>query len=152
MAWLIGLFGLPQIVLGKHERLEALKRPVQIGSIDIIAVDRRTSTLLLAACTLGPVREQDLSNLATATEVLRRDLVLLGSYRVLPVLFTAGAKGSLRTGIRVVDAVDLENLLLMLRQRREEEFLSYLINLDAEANAQLHATTPEGISDPPYRD
>jgi hypothetical protein len=135
VAWLLGLCGLSTIVLGEYEHLVAPETNIHRGSVDILASRAHGDTLILVACTLGPLKEEDFGNVLNVRGILKREVFDETSINVLPVIFT-GAHGqppfraneNELIGIPVMDAERIENLLSLIRDGMEKKFFEFLGN------------------------
>lgn len=135
VAWLLGLFGFSTIVLGEYEHIVAPNTKVRMASVDILAARQADKSLLLVACTLNPPKPEDFSNLRHTREIFRREVFGGKSVEVIPVLFTAAlgcAPCETITGtfdtVPIVDGDALRELLQLLRNQKQAEFLSFLSN------------------------
>lgn len=135
VGWLLGLLGFSTIVLGEYERIVAPETKVPMASVDILAASQAEKSLILAACTLNPPKPEDFSNLRHAREIFRREVFGGKSVEVIPVVFTAAlgcAPCETITGtfdtVPIVDGDALRELLQLLRNQKQAEFLSFLSN------------------------
>jgi len=133
IAWLLSLFGLQTILLGKYERLVAPGTKVERGSVDILAATQNGRTLFLVACTLAPPKEEDLGNLLNVRGILQQEVFAGTEVQILPILFTATTGGPTHREIDqsldcipIVDTDGLETLLALLRAGQEARFFNFL--------------------------
>lgn len=133
VAWLLSLLGLPTILLGQYEHLVAPGTKVERGSVDILAARQNSKTLFLVACTLGPPKEEDFSNLLNVRGILQREVFVESDIRILPVLFTATTGGpsykEVEKGyecIPIIDTDGLDTLLALLEVGEELRFFEFL--------------------------
>jgi hypothetical protein len=134
VAWLLSLFGFSTIILGEYERLVEHTTKVEYGTVDILAYSQEQELLLLVACTIGPPKEQDFTNLLNILGILQRRVLNRSSARILPVIFAAAdhlKPYEERQGVMAVPLVGrkgTQDLLELLKLRREEIFFRYLCN------------------------
>ncbi len=133
VAWVLGLFGLSTVVLGKYEHIVAPGTRVQRASVDILAAGQKSKTLLVVACTLGTPKEEDFGNLANVREILAREVFAETTVRILPVVFTAASGcpsykevDGIFNFIPIIDADGLDALLALLRAGQERRFFEFL--------------------------
>src|SRR5262249_6115257 len=89
VAWLLSLFGLAPIVLGRYERLHAAGTKVERGSIDILATSGDRKTLLLIACTMGASKlDEKAATTLHVAGILRREICQSTTIEILPVVVT----------------------------------------------------------------
>ena len=104
------------------------------ASIDILAANQRSKSLLIVSCTLNPPKPEDISNLRYAREILARGIFSETGVRVTPILFTSSVSGSAHyqsedyNMVPVVDADDVAILLELLRSGQERRFFEFLGN------------------------
>jgi hypothetical protein len=135
VAWLLGLFGLPTVVLGQYEHIVAPDTRVRRATVDILAANQHGKLLLVVACTLNPPKAEDLSNLRYARNILAREVFPETGVHVIPVLFTSatGCPAYDRPEdtfdlVPIVDADQMQNLLRLLREGQEALFFQFLAN------------------------
>jgi len=130
VSWLLGLFGLSTVILGHLEHIVAPHTKVRRASVDLLAASQRGKLLLAVACTLGPPKAEDFSNLRNARNILAREVFAETGVRVIPVLFTS-ATGCAAYDVNeepldfvpIIDADQMRNLLKVLREGQESRFL-----------------------------
>lgn len=135
VAWLLGCFGLSTVVLGEYEHIVEPETKVQRGSIDILAASQRHRRLVLVACTIGPPKEDDFTNLLNTAEIVGREVFANTDVRVQALVCTSvrGLRASKDivdgvVGLPIVDGDRLELLLKLIQAGRERDFLSFLDN------------------------
>ena len=135
IAWLLGLCGLSTVVLGEYEHIIAPETNILRGSTDILASVAKSDALLLVACTMGPPKDDDFSNLLNVRGILQREVFDKASIRILPVIFTGAhsqpphrAIENQLGGIPIVDAERIEILLSLIRDGLEKRFFEFLGN------------------------
>lgn len=138
VAWLLSLFGVATVVLGKYEHIVAPETNVRRASVDILAADQNRKLALVVACTLNPPKAEDFGNLRNAREIVLREAFAGSDVCVIPVLFTA-AMGcpscNQENGgvcIPIVDADKMKELLGFLREGQEAQFFDFLTNPDPD--------------------
>lgn len=138
VAWLLSLFGVATVVLGKYEHIVAPETNVRRASVDILAADQNRKLALVVACTLNPPKAEDFGNLRNAREIVLREAFAGSDVCVIPVLFTA-AMGcpscNQENGgvcIPIVDADKMKELLGFLREGQEAQFFAFLVNPDPD--------------------
>ena len=113
VGWLLGVLGLQVIVLGDYEYLVHPKTGVRLGSLDIVGFDAATRSLLLAACTLNPPKQEDFTTLFNVRRILQEEVLAGTSAGIKLVIFT-GAKDQPRFSapgdIEAVPVVDSDLL------------------------------------------
>jgi hypothetical protein len=135
VAWLLGCFGLSTTVLGEYEHIVASETKVRRGSVDILAASQRHKKLVLVACTIGPPKEDDFTNLLNTAEIVARE-VFTGTAVSVYGLVCAGVRGLAPykeiveglSGVAILDADRLELSLKLLMAGRERDFFSFLWN------------------------
>jgi hypothetical protein len=137
VGWLLGLFGLSTVVLGKYEHIVAPETKVHRASVDILAADQSKNLMLLVACTLNPPKAEDFGNLRNAREIILREAFAGTDVRVIPVLFAAAMGCSLCNRddsgdcVPIVDTDKMKELLGFLREGQEGRLFEFLANPDA---------------------
>ncbi len=133
VAWLLGCFGLSTAVLGEYERIVAPETKVLRGSVDILAASQRHKRLVLVACTIGPPKEDDFTNLLNTTEIISREIFSGTAVRVQPLVCTSvrgfpASKDIVEglVGLPIIDGDRLELLLRLIGAGRERDFFSFL--------------------------
>lgn len=137
IAWLLGCCGLSTAVLGEYEHIVAPETKVRRGSVDILAASQRHKKLVLVACTIGPPKEDDFTNLLNTAEIVSREVFVGTAVRVQALICTSvrgfpsskEVDGSL-IGLPILDGEHLELLLRLVKVGRERDFLSFLDNPD----------------------
>lgn len=138
VGWLLGLFGMATVVLGKYEDIFAPETNARRGSVDILAADQNRKLVLVVACTLNPPKTEDFGNLRNAREIVLREAFAGINVCVTPVLFTAamGCPSCNRENggicIPIVDADKMKELLGFLREGQEAQFFDFLTNPDPD--------------------
>lgn len=135
VAWLLGCFGLSTAVLGEYEHIVAPETKVRRGSVDILAASQRHKRLMLVACTIGPPKEDDFTNLLNTAEIIAREVFVRTAVSVQPLVCT-GVRGFAQykdiveglSGLPILDADRLELSLKLLMAGRERDFFSFLYN------------------------
>jgi hypothetical protein len=133
VSWLLSLFELSPIILGHLEHIVAPHTKVRRSSVDLLAASQARKLLLVVACTLGPPKAEDFSNLRNARNILAREVFGGTGVSVIPVLFTS-ATGCPAYDLNVdsfdfvpiVDADQMQNLLRILRDGQESRFIEFL--------------------------
>jgi len=135
VSWLLGLFGLSTIMLGHLEHIVAPHSKVHRASVDLLAASQPAKFLLAVACTLGPPKAEDFSNLRYARNIFAREVFAGTGVNVIPVLFTSatGCPAYDKTEdildfVPVIDADQMQNLLKLLREGQEIRFFQFLMN------------------------
>ena len=135
IAWLLGCFGLSTAVLGEYEHIVAPETKVRRGSVDILAASQRHKRLVLVACTIGPPKEDDFTNLLNTAEIISREVFSGTAVRVQPLVCTSvrgfsGSKDILEglAALPIIDGDRLELLLRLVTAARERDFFSFLDN------------------------
>jgi hypothetical protein len=119
ISWLLGVLGIPTVVLGDYEYLTSQNGRVRLGSVDILAFDPAAQSLILGGCTLGPPKQEDFTNLLSVRRILEDEVLQDARCAITPVLFT-GAKDHphsvelSNTLIRVIDSGDLSDIMARL--------------------------------------
>jgi hypothetical protein len=133
VAWLLSLFGLSPIVLGRHERFKSGRG--QEGSIDILATRPGTNTLLLVACTIAPPKHEDFARLWHFTTLLDQALSAEASVTIMPVLVTGTTATEtskpINDGANVIPILDINRmraLVNLLPTGNAEHLFEFLAN------------------------
>ena len=133
VAWLLSLFGLSPIVLGRHEHLRAGRG--QEGSIDILAKRPGTNTLLLVACTIAPPKHEDFAKLWHLTTILDQALSAEATVKIMPVLVTGTTGTELSkpiddgtNEIPILDINRLRALVNLMPTGNAEHLFEFLAN------------------------
>src|ERR1017187_7824968 len=91
VGWLLGVLGLQVIVLGDYEYLVHPGTAVRLGSLDILAFDPATRTLVLGACKTNPPNREAFRGLLNLRRILEDDVFRGMNVNIRPVVFS-GAK------------------------------------------------------------
>jgi len=141
VAWLLGCFGLSTAVLGEYEHIVAPETKVQRGSVDILAASQRHRRLVLVACTIGPPKEDDFTNIVNTTEIVSREALFGAAIRVQPLVCTSVRRFATSKDIDggllslpIIDGDHLELLLRLVKTGRERDFFSFL---DSPTHSEL---------------
>jgi len=132
VAWLLGLFRCPTIVLGKyHERLRAANTGVELGSVDVLAVTPDGKKLLLVACTLTTPKEEDFGRLLNVRGILEREVFAQSPVPIQPIVFTSavgspGYREFDETCIPAIGGDDMGKLLQLVEYGQEARFFEFL--------------------------
>jgi hypothetical protein len=130
IAWLLGLLGLSTIVLGEYEHIVAPVTGVRRGSSDILAAIQPQGKLVLVACTIGPPKDEDFTNLHTTAEILEREVFGEASVRIVLLVCTCAPGYPVQSvdGTPVLDADRLALALQLVKAGREQDVLSFIQN------------------------
>jgi hypothetical protein len=130
IAWLLGLLGLSTVILGEYENIIAPETGVHRGSIDILAASQRGKALVLVACTIGPPKDEDFTNIVTMAEILDREVFSDASVHIVPLVCTCapGYPSQNVNGVPVLDADGLDLALRLVKSGRERDVLSFVEN------------------------
>jgi len=138
VAWLLGCFGFSTIVLGAYEDLVAEQSRIKRGSVDILAYHSERRVVLFGGCTLNVPKEEDyvllLSMRAMLLEDWKGDLpfsseaVMFTAAPDCPAKWNAVKSDSFLSAlsgdyVTVIDANRLSNALVLLQERKEDQFL-----------------------------
>lgn len=137
VAWILGCFGFSTIVLGAHEHWVAKESRVSRGSVDLLAYHPNRRLLLLGACTLNVPKQEDYAQLVSMRAMLLDNWCGDVPFTCDVVMFTGvpgcsdGSDSGIleqffstrNNGVVVIDADRLSNAVLLLEERKEEDFL-----------------------------
>jgi len=103
--------------------------------IGILAADQRSRLLFIVSCSLNPPKEDDISNLRYAREILAREVFSDTGVRVIPVAFTSAMGCPLYSksedhfdAVPIIDADSMETLLEFLESGQEDRLFQFLEN------------------------
>ena len=145
VAWVLACYDFTTIILGVHEDLIAEHTKVKRGSVDLLAYHPVRKVALLAGCTLNVPKEEDYAQLVSIRSMLLEDWKGDIPVRCELVMFTGAPDCAVastatifdpfisipnRNGVTVIDANGLSEALVLLQERKEEEFLKRFISVD----------------------
>jgi hypothetical protein len=140
VCWFLSYFGFATVMLGEHETLRDAESKFERGSLDILAFNESRKIMLLVACTLNAPKDEDFTNLTTLRTIFLEEILTGSNVSIIPVIFT-GLKTSqpyweqtfadhylAHSTVPIFDGNRREAALVLLENKREQEFFSFLSN------------------------
>ncbi len=149
VAWVLGCYGFATIVLGAHEDLVAEQTRVKRASLDLLAYHPVRKLVLLGGCTLNVPKEEDCAQLLSVRAILLEDWKGDLPFSCETVMFTAAPECPVRSNptildsfislpsgndVRTIDANGLSEALVLLQERKEEQFFKRFTAMDVSGS------------------